>query len=519
MPSILEHRRAYSQNLLLSAAQIQLDQASHQFVAHASDWKSLTAVACGSFAYRLGKYFALSQGIKRAAPWVGMISEVSTFRGVRSIFSPEQTSSWFTDYIHFGSLRALGVLGKNMNPLLAHSLQDVGMVATHHLSHAMKLTSSPQGTFIQQIIYAEATNLQMIAGMGLLHSLSHGKFFVAEKTLEISTVAALSSSRVQSNRLTKNTHLPLIVRKEADWSISSAGEIAEQYSKMQRLQEDYVEFLKSQNALCSEEKIPLWKFVEALDSSPSWLKDYATTHPDLIVQKVVFAPERLARHEYESAHFLANFIHIIGSHWSLPRHSISKIGSVEGGKRIISLHWMPAQLLMEARKLIPERFPIALSINSRLATPEEVIAMMALDVRPFIISQQRNDLHTMPNTHPFIQMIHDYGHLLIMDRLTPLQRRNLFELHEAVRRIDLELPAVNSKRELEGHLLEGNFVAIHTDMFFFAFRKIDTYDPKIDFLRALKRELDKSFPSGHPQQSELWSAFEKVFGEKMKEEK
>lgn len=519
MPSLLERHHRYLKDLNLSSTQIQLDVLAANFATQATDSKSLTAMTCGGFAYRLGKWLALSRGMRAIAPLVGLAAEVSTFRRIHNLFVPKHSSSWLGDYISFGALRAFGRAAQNTNPFLSHAIQDLGMVAAHHFTYALHLTPAPQGSLVEQVLYAEVINLQMIGGMTLVHQLSQGKILAQEKGIELFTQTQRMPLQEQTNRFFKSAQKPAFFSNESNWSIASPPEIAQQYPRMQRLQKDYLDSLRAEEAILHEEKIPLWVFVDRLNSAPQWLKDYANQHPDLEIQRVVFVPERLQEDAEKSAFFLGDFIRDIERKWLLEDHSIYHLYARSGGEEhALSLHLMPAPLLMDARKLAPGRHPISISLNLRLSSPEEVVNMMASDTRPFFIGNKTNDLHGFKNAHPYMQMLHDYIHLLVMDSLTPRQRRNLFEIYQTLNRLPPALLEENLKAEQRGHILEGTFYGIHQDMFFFAFRMVDQYHPSTPFLKAWQAELEKSFPEGHPDGEALFSAFRKTYGKKLRSE-
>ncbi len=519
MPSLLERQRKYSQNPQLSASHIQLDLLSAGFTEQASDLKSFTAITCGGFAYRLGKWVALSQGMKHLAPLAALAAEVSTFRAIHSLFVPKHSSSWLTDYISFGALRAFGRAAQNTNPLLGHSIQDAGMVAAHHLTFALHLTPAPEGSLVEELLSAEIINLQMIGGMALVHQLSQGKILAQERGMELFAQAKRVTLQGQTNQFFKAAQRPAVFTNESSWAISSPQEIVQQYPRMHRLQQSYLDSLRAENAILHEEKIPLWVFVDRLNAAPQWLKDYANQHPDLEIQRVVFVPERLQEDAEKSAFFLGDFMRDIERKWMLEDHSIYRLYSRSGAEEhALSLHLMPAPLLMDARKLAPGRHPISISLNLRLSTPEEVVNMMASDTRPFFIGNKTNDLHGFKNAHPYMQMLHDYVHLLIMDSLTPRQRRNLFEIYQSLARLTPELLEENLKAEQRGHILEGTFYGIHQDMFYFTFRMVDQYNPKALFLKAWQAELEKSFPEDHPHADALFNAFDKIYRKKLRTE-
>lgn len=182
----------------LTSSQRKTDELLSSFLVQASDWKNLSAMTAGSFAYRLSKmgvtrivgiYGRAPLLAKSLSPTLGLALEVTAFRGTHSLLTsshfPLSSSSWFTDYVHFGSLKFFGHLSQGQNPIFAHALQDSGMVAGHHLAFGLGLATAPEGNLVQQLLHAEMTNLSMAAGLSLAHHLSSGKILRSEKNLDL----------------------------------------------------------------------------------------------------------------------------------------------------------------------------------------------------------------------------------------------------------------------------------------------------------------------------------------------
>jgi hypothetical protein len=73
--------------------------------------------------------------------------------------------------LSFGLLRGSGWFARDQNIVLQHGLQSSSMVAGHHLAWILAGTTKPAGSLAEQLVQAESTNLQMAAGMSLMHGL------------------------------------------------------------------------------------------------------------------------------------------------------------------------------------------------------------------------------------------------------------------------------------------------------------------------------------------------------------
>lgn len=516
MPSLLEHHRVQPGNHLINDSQFRLDHLIQNFSKQASDWKNLTAITCGGFAFRLGKLAALSSGLKQASSLIGLTSEVSAFRAVHSLFNPNHSSPWLSDFVSFGSLRTLGLAARNTNPLLAHSIQDAGMVASQHLIYALNLAPIPQGNIVEQLIHAEVANLQMIAGMGLVHQLSYGRIIAGEKTLELSVEVGRKRFKPQEIlSAQRETGSSLVFSKESSWSIATAREVAEQYPRMLALQEDYIAFLRAQHAVVSEENVSLQTFFNDGYQSSRWARQHASKYPDLKVKRLFLRLDPLTNEEKKIATFLGTMLQDVERFWTLPPGTLSKIFYSENFETAdMRLYLLPPQFFMEARFLVPQNHPIEISLSSRVSSHEEVVEMLAAQARPFLITDHPHDLHELKKVHPFIQMIHDFDHIVILDSLTPDQRKDLYEIYQSLRRLPAELSKFIPENEI-AHIIEGTLKNMKKYMFLNIFQRIENLHPNSLFLYAWRIELRQGFPEEHASREELLSAFEIVFGYRM----
>ncbi|MFO1520255.1 MAG: hypothetical protein U1F57_11445 [bacterium] len=186
----------------LSDAQAQMDGIVSGFTDQATDTRSMVAMMAGGVAYQLGKVGALSLlGSKAAAPLLtvvsagaGLSAEVTAFEGVHGFLSPQAASlgnRWSSSFLNFGLLKAARRAAAGQNLILRHLLQDGAMVAGENLA------SISDKTLARQFLHAEATNLQMGAGLAAAHAWIPG-IHALERSLEGSVIPMLSLGRVLS---------------------------------------------------------------------------------------------------------------------------------------------------------------------------------------------------------------------------------------------------------------------------------------------------------------------------------
>ena len=231
-PKTILERQA-SSDAAFSSTQTQVDGMVSSFIDQASDWKSLAAMMAGGLAYRFGKIGFLSLGARASSqsPLVtavvrggsiafGLSSEVTVFeftnRTLQTFFESPITGhrspnlwawsgpqgfkqGWLSSFVNFGTLKGFGRLAGSQNLILQHGVQDFGMVLGHHLAFRVGFGERPEGSLSEQLLHAEATNLQLAAGTHLAHTLSGGKLLAMEKGLDL----ALSSQENSFSRQRK----------------------------------------------------------------------------------------------------------------------------------------------------------------------------------------------------------------------------------------------------------------------------------------------------------------------------
>src|SRR4030095_5133233 len=162
----------------------------------ATDWRSLASMATGGMAYRVGRGGLMGLGsgnvLRAASVGVGLSAEVLTFEGTHRGLTPlsGDTHSYpnlfrwngsgglrqglLNSFVTFGTLKSAGSLAQGQNLVVQHMLQDTGMVLGHQAVGALGIGDRPTGTLAEQFLHAEATNLQLGAGMALRHQMAPG---------------------------------------------------------------------------------------------------------------------------------------------------------------------------------------------------------------------------------------------------------------------------------------------------------------------------------------------------------
>jgi hypothetical protein len=189
------HQRAFASSPSFTPLQSQVDGLVGSFTQQATDWRSLAAMMAGGMAYRFGRMGVMATGVRGGrvlSLGLGLGTEVSTFemthRSLTGLTSEgfQNPNLWhwsgqggirqglLSSLITFGSLKGAGHLGQGENLMVQHLLQDTGMVLGHKVSASFGITERPQGTLAEQFLHAEATNLQLGAGMALAHSVAPG---------------------------------------------------------------------------------------------------------------------------------------------------------------------------------------------------------------------------------------------------------------------------------------------------------------------------------------------------------
>ena len=224
-------------DLGLKPIQSQIDQGVEGFVGQASNAKTLAALMAGGFAYRFTRVGLMSGGaglsgvfpLRAASIFFGFGAEVGSFEFTQRLLSGEENahrwnwngvSGWKEGLTHsaltFGLLKAAGFLARDQNLILRHLFQSSALVAGHQAAHGLGIAPRPEGGFAEQLINAETTNLQMSAGMALLHGVLP-RMIALERSLDFSlTNLERFSNSIGANSLFKRGQ---VVR----WGMTGAG--------------------------------------------------------------------------------------------------------------------------------------------------------------------------------------------------------------------------------------------------------------------------------------------------------
>lgn len=178
----------------------------------------LSSMLVGSAAYRFSKWaFVEAASLSKLAsllpkPVLGasstlfaLSSEVTAFRSAHQIlekgydtqFHKEvfERKAWLGTAIDFGSLKGIGILALNANPILRSTLQSAGMVAARDLSAALNISPAETGTYVERIAQAQVTQWGMGAGIGLFHHLNSGRIQNHEIAARLKIEALLTPAR------------------------------------------------------------------------------------------------------------------------------------------------------------------------------------------------------------------------------------------------------------------------------------------------------------------------------------
>src|SRR4029450_3010163 len=102
----------------------------------------------------------------------------------------------FQSLVTFGALKGAGRLAQGENLIAQHLFQDTAMVLGHQVSGVLGIAPRPTGSLAEQFLHAEATNLQIGAGMALAGRLAAGEQAL-ERGLDLSL--ASNSARGESS--------------------------------------------------------------------------------------------------------------------------------------------------------------------------------------------------------------------------------------------------------------------------------------------------------------------------------
>jgi len=224
----------------MSSTQSQVDGLVTAFTAEATRPTTLASMVVGAGMYRLGRLGTMAAlegrlanpAVRALSVGTGLFSEAASFqlsnRALRvglegadprlmQLGGPHGLArGTLESLVTFSALRGAGSLAREQNVVVQHALQSSAMVGGHQLTGTLGLTPLPQGNLAEQFLHAEATNLQMQAGLGVFHGLTGGRVLAAERSLELQL--ALRGRPIFASQVR-----PLDVREESMSRASSAS--------------------------------------------------------------------------------------------------------------------------------------------------------------------------------------------------------------------------------------------------------------------------------------------------------
>ncbi|MBL7685307.1 MAG: hypothetical protein JNK65_04640, partial [Deltaproteobacteria bacterium] len=185
----------------LSSTQRTIDQAIGSATHELTNWHALAAMATGSMFFRFGRMATLGlgstleagtlmqAGVRTSSYLVGLSTEVAAFEGVSrllarasgdisnpNLFRWSGAGGWSeglrSSFVNFGFLKFMGHLGHGQNAIITNLTADLGMVGGHELAHHLGITPAQEGTFLERMVQAQITNLQMGFSMSLMGRLA-----------------------------------------------------------------------------------------------------------------------------------------------------------------------------------------------------------------------------------------------------------------------------------------------------------------------------------------------------------
>lgn len=178
----------------MTSAQLHTEAASAAFSHEATHLASLTSMMAGGLAYRAGKMLSARMIPAIFSPLLGLSAEVTVFQGTSRLLQDSHESSfsqgWRNCFVDFGMMKGVGHLLRSSNVILRHLSQDLSMVAGQQTCAFLNGSSRPQGSFIDQVLHAEMTNLQMGIGARLAAFVTGHRIQFLERNFEAQALVA-----------------------------------------------------------------------------------------------------------------------------------------------------------------------------------------------------------------------------------------------------------------------------------------------------------------------------------------
>ena len=248
-------RHNFSSSSHLNSTQLHMDAITESFAEKARDPYSLAAVVVGGAAFRavralsvstLGGLVAESRVgaalLNVGANSVALVLEAGTFvtseRLLRvSLGGADQSllrweganglkNAWASSIVNFGALRGAGFVTAGTSGLVQHAASVSAMVSANHASAALGWTEAHAGTLMDEIVEASVLDLQMKAGMSLMHTFAPG-ITHWERSVDVAheaRLATLGRSFAHGETSTvQESLLPVMRAEEGDVRPEQAG--------------------------------------------------------------------------------------------------------------------------------------------------------------------------------------------------------------------------------------------------------------------------------------------------------
>src|SRR4029453_2809546 len=193
-PASVLDRASFSASSSITPVQSQVDGLVGGFAEAATDWRTIASMTAGGAAYRVARLGVAGAGsgtaLRVLSVGAGLSAEVSTFEmthrsllqatGHRNpnLFRWEGSGGLrqglLSSFVAFGALKGGGRIAQGENVIAQHLFQDSAMVLGNQITGALNLAPRPTGSLAEQFLHAEATNLQLGAGLALAGRLAPG---------------------------------------------------------------------------------------------------------------------------------------------------------------------------------------------------------------------------------------------------------------------------------------------------------------------------------------------------------
>ncbi len=562
-------------SLGFTSAQLSTSACEATFSREATNFTSLASIMAGGLAYRLGKMAGLqfcstlfSSNLTRMipgllAPVMGLAAEVTAFQGTDRLlqslqhgnenlfrFSGENgfVQGWRNSFVDFGMMKGVGHLLQSSNIILQHLAQDFSMVAGHQATALLGFTSRPEGNFLDQMVHAEITNLQLGVG-GRFSAFATGhRLRTLERSMEQqfylpasetqNTYQALVNLRSQDSirlgdpREDRFITDSLNTYDDPHYVTDLLPEFDAQYKEtLERMRSREIAFQKGQLQLHeilkqnglrrledAGEEITRYRLEEtdrlerARIPIPDWIKQYLEENPEdrkLEIVRIEVEDPETASDDFRFAHFVANMFEM-------------GLGLAPGSLRTkSSVIIFPAKLYREAAVRLHgtqaiHRIPVDRDLSLREMEEFRRRGNVFVDEWPVQIGRCARIAHGL-RLSSFILAEHDNVHPLFLEQLSREFREDIFDIYLSTRKAFESLSI-----EIEDDLLSPIFEAlvvmpegVGKDDYKSVLLGIRTFleerDPSGKFPKSFVLNLRELFNFAHPRHVEVENAIQEVF--------